>query len=543
MKKTLLFLATVLMSLSMMAQTTTYTKIASESELSAGDKVLLVGIKDDGSTFAMSWQKSNNRGAVAVTNEGGSITTTVAVDPNSQTDPFELTVGGQSGAWTFFDEVTNGYLYAPGGGNYLRTQATNNANGEWVLAVDQDGFKPTSNGGVDQKYMHYNGGSTLFGCYNESSTVTGVVYIFKGGEPSLDPEPSNYPTNFNATLSITKANLTWTASTGAQLPRGYVVLGTTGSINVPADGTPVENDTDPSDGNVAYTTTGTTVSFDQLPANTTWTFAIFPYTNSGANIDYKNDGSYPTATLTTQDVNCIYASDFEHGLTPFIAVSIEGEQEWTTDVYGGVYFAKMSGYTANKAYVKNEDWLITSDIIDGDAYSSLTIAFMNAYKYDGDALQCLYSTNYDGMSDPTESTFTWTNITNHFQWSAGEYAWVETNYELNTAGMQHLYVAFKFTCTTEASSTWEIADFKVYEGYDAVNETEAVSFNLYPNPANSSINVVAENAAEVQIMDMAGRMVMTVNAVEGVNTINVADLANGVYFVRMNGAVVKFVKR
>lgn len=543
MKKTLLFLAAVLMSLSMMAQTTTYTKITSESELSAGDKVLLVGIKDDGSAFAMSWQKSNNRGAVAVTNEGGSITTTVAVDPNSQTDPFELTVGGQSGAWTFFDEVTNGYLYAPGGGNYLRTQATNNANGEWVLAVDQDGFKPTSNGGVDQKYMHYNGGSTLFGCYNESSTVTGVVYIFKGGEPSLDPEPSNYPTNFNATLSITKANLTWTASTGAQLPRGYVVLGSTGNINAPVDGSPVENDIDPTDGNVAYNTIGTAVSFDQLPANTTWTFAIFPYTNSGANIDYKTDGSYPTATITTQNVNCIFASDFQNGLTPFIAVSIEGEQEWETASYDGVYFAKMSGYTSSKAYVKNEDWLITSDIIDGDAYSSLTIAFMNAYKYDGDALQCLYSTNYDGMSDPTESSFTWTNITNNFQWSAGEYAWVETNHELNTAGMQHLYVAFKFTCTNEKSSTWEIADFKVYEGYDAVNENEAVSFNLYPNPANNSINVVAESAAEVQIMDMAGRTVMTVNAVEGVNTINVADLANGVYFVRMNGAVVKFVKR
>ena len=70
-----------------------------------------------------------------------------------------------------------------------------------------------------------------------------------------------------------------------------------------------------------------------------------------------------------------------------------------------------------------------------------------------------------------------------------------------------------------------------------------MSFKLYPNPASSSINVVAENAAEVQIMDMAGRTVMVVNAVEGVNTISVADLESGVYFVRMNGAVVKFVKR
>ena len=42
---------------------------------------------------------------------------------------------------------------------------------------------------------------------------------------------------------------------------------------------------------------------------------------------------------------------------------------------------------------------------------------------------------------------------------------------------------------------------------------------------------------------MAGRTMMVVNVVEGENTINVADLESGVYFVRMNGAVVKFVKR
>jgi len=53
----------------------------------------------------------------------------------------------------------------------------------------------------------------------------------------------------------------------------------------------------------------------------------------------------------------------------------------------------------------------------------------------------------------------------------------------------------------------------------------------------------AEQAAEAQIMDMAGRMVMVVNVNEGENAINVAELSNGVYFVKMNGTVVKFIKR
>ena len=63
MKKLLLFLAVVLMGMSMMAQST-YTMIASESELNAGDKVLLVGYNADGQAFVMSYQKTNNRHAI-----------------------------------------------------------------------------------------------------------------------------------------------------------------------------------------------------------------------------------------------------------------------------------------------------------------------------------------------------------------------------------------------------------------------------------------------------------------------------------------------
>ena len=164
MKKTLLLLAVVLMGMSMMAQST-YTMIASESELNAGDKVILVGFDNDGNAFVMSYQKSNNRHAVAIDVTGGTITTTVATSASSQTDPFELTVGGASGAWTFFDALNNGYLYAPGGGNYLKTQSTLDDKGQWDLEIEEDGFKPVSNGGVEQNIMRYNVTSTLFGCY------------------------------------------------------------------------------------------------------------------------------------------------------------------------------------------------------------------------------------------------------------------------------------------------------------------------------------------------------------------------------------------
>ncbi len=539
MKKTLLFLAVALMGLSVMAQTTTYTQVTSAAQLSAGDKVILVGYDDDGQAFVMSYQKSNNRHAIEIEVSGGTVTTSVATSASSQTEPFELTMGMSNGAWTFYDELNNGYLYAAGGGNYLKTQSTLDSKGEWTLNVEDDGFAPTSNGGVEQNIMRYNAQSTLFGCYKSSSSVTGLVYIFKGGEVTLDPEPSNYPTNVTATLEITKVTVTWTASTGEQLPRGYVVIGSTGGIDVPVDGTPVDNDTDATDGHVAYNVNDTDAYFEQLPANTTWTFAVFPYTNSGDNIDYKTDGTYPTTTITTQDVTCIFTSDFANGLEPFVAYNIEGDQEWTIGSYDGIPFAKMSGYSGGP--LVNEDWLISPNLLENGAYNNITVSFMNAFSYDGNPLVAYMSTEYDGMSDPTE--FEWEDITSDFEWSAGSYAWAQTYHTFATNGMDNLYIAFVYTSTDVAASTWEIAEFKVYTGFDAVEENEAVKFNLYPNPASSMIMINAEAPAMAQIIDMAGRVVMNVNVNEGENSVNVAELANGVYFVKINEAVVKFVKR
>lgn len=538
MKRNLLFLTVMLMGLGAMAQTT-YTKINSESELSAGDKVLIVGFNDDGQAFAMSYQKSNNRHAIEIANAGGSITTEVAASASSQTEPFEITIGGSAGAWTFFDALNNGYLYAPGGGNYLKTQSTLDDKGKWTFSMEGDGFVPTSNGGAEQKIMRYNVASTLFGCYKPSSSVTGLVYIYKeGGAPVIDPEPSNYPTNVHSSHHGVNVTLEWTDATGEQLPLKYLVVASTGNIAVPTDGTPVADS--PLAKNVAYGVE--TVTFTGLEASTTYNIAIFPYTNSGTNIDYKTDGNYPTATETTDDYKLLLSADFANSLAPFTAYNVKGEQEWTTGAYQGMTYAKMSGY-ANQTNNENEDWLISPDLLNGSTCNEMEIGFMNAYKYNGDPLKVLYTENYDGVSNP--NNFSWNDITGNFEWSEGEFAWVSTTYTMeNMQDMSHIFIAFKYTSTTAASSTWEIANVMIYaQGYTSVGENSTTSFNLYPNPASSRISISAEKDCEIQITDMAGRIVMAVNAVEGENNINVADLESGVYFVRMNDAVVKFVKK
>jgi hypothetical protein len=551
MKKLLLLFAVLLMGAGIMAQNS-YFPVTSETQLSDGDKVILVGYNDDGQAYAMSYQKSNNRHAVNVNSAGGSIVTEVSIDPNNQTLPFEITIGGGPGQWTFFDELNNGYLYAPGGGNYLKTQTNLDDKGKWSLSMDGEGFIPTSNGGAEQNIMRYNpntqNNSPLFGCYKPSSSVNDLVFIFKAGGSEPDPEPAFYPEDFDADVDENTVYLTWTevvAPTG-QPARAYLIVGSTGNISVPVDGTPVANDLNAADGNLAYNImAGNDMCvFNQLPGNTTFRFAIFPYTNSGSNINYKTDGNYPTTTVTTDDIYCLLQSDFAHGLEPFEAVNVEGEQQWVTGVYDGVYFAKMTGYSGGAH--SNEDWLVSPNLFSLGTFETVKLSFMNAYKFDGNPLQVLMTSEYQGQGNP--QSFSWDDITDLFEWSQGEYEWASTEAELPVGRATRLYIAFVYTSTDNAASTWEVADVKVTgTGYDAVGEQTVASLSLYPNPAHEVVSFTLDNDAQVSIFDVTGRVISTTQMAAGEGNCQVANLENGVYvlnirYVDGKTQVARFVK-
>jgi len=549
MKRNLLLLSLLALVIGLGAKAQTYTMATSASDLQDGASFLFVGFTDDGTAYAMGYQKSNNRFALIVNENGGVVTATPATDPTSQTEPFELTLGVSNGHWTFFDALNNGYLYAAASdGNKLKTQTTLDANGEWVVTFSGNGeCEPVAQGSNTRNIMRFNDSdleNVLFNCYNSSSTITDKVYIFvEGGEPTIDPEPSNYPTNFTAEVERTTVELEWNASTGAQTPRGYLVIGSTSAITVPTDGTPVANDLNASDGHIAYNVlSGTECEFNGLLGNTTYNFAIFPYTNSGSNIDYKTDGTYPTASATTENVTCLVNTSFSGSLAPFTAYNVLGEQEWTPSSYSGVDFAKMSGYASGAANA-NEDWLISPNLFVNGKYESISVSFENAYKFDGNALMVMISGAYDGQGDPND--FQWEDITEDFDWSEGNYVWQESGeVTYNIENANALYIAFVYTSTAAAASTWEITDVEIYgSGYDAVEEVNASALNIHPNPASSSFSFNAENDATVEIIDMTGRTVLSVNAMAGENNVNVSELSNGVYFVKMGASVVKFVKK
>ena len=555
MKKVLFSLmAMLLLSISGIAQTT-FTKVTSASGLEAGANYLIVAHYDDLGVLAMGKQNNNNRKAVVVSENGEAITVTPGTNPDSDTDVFQFTLGGNAGAWTLFDEVKGGYLYAASSSsNNLKTQTTLDANGEWSITFNGDGtVEVVAQGENTRNHMRFNpntqNNAPLFSCYSETSTVGALVSIYKaGGSTTPDPEPSNYPTAFHCITNEDGLSITvdWVDATGTQLPDKYLVLASTGNITVPTDGTPV------ADGelakNVAYGVQ--TVTFSDLQSGTAYHFAIFPYTNAGSNIDYKTDGSYPTTIGSTEHITTLFFEDFNEELGVFTAHNIVGEQEWHHGDHQGTTYANMNGY-ANSTANENEDWLV-SPAISSQGNQDAILSFRTAMKFEGEPLQVKVSVEYDGQGDPTGAE--WIDITEKFEYSTGNYEWVESG-AVNIWGIldgyglgyPNFYVAFVYKSTDEAAASWEIDYVKVISyGAESVAEQNS-TIGLYPNPASEQISFVLDEAAEVSIFDMTGRKVSTMNVIAGEAQLNVSELVNGVYFVNFrfaNGstAVSKFVK-
>ena len=69
------------------------------------------------------------------------------------------------------------------------------------------------------------------------------------------------------------------------------------------------------------------------------------------------------------------------------------------------------------------------------------------------------------------------------------------------------------------------------------------SLRVCPNPATDYIDVFVEQDNQAEIIDMNGKTVASVQVKNGVNRIDLGELPQGVYMLRANGEVRKFVKQ
>jgi hypothetical protein len=74
-----------------------------------------------------------------------------------------------------------------------------------------------------------------------------------------------------------------------------------------------------------------------------------------------------------------------------------------------------------------------------------------------------------------------------------------------------------------------------------INDYTKATFNMYPNPATETIHVELVESANVVIYNLSGAVVKQFLAQEGVNSISIDNLSAGIYFIKANNQVQKFI--
>lgn len=379
-------------------------------------------------------------------------------------------------------------------------------------------------------------------------TIDNVTWTAFGGGPA--PEPTNYPTNFAATPSPFTISLSWTDATGAQLPTAYLILASeVNNITAPVDGTPVANDQNLADGQGALNVLQgvQAAAFASLPSNKTYYFKIYPYTNSGSLIDYKTDGTAPSASAVTPATTIIDSIHFtNYSFNNWILKNVTGAQIWAIDSIHGVNSgpcAKVSGYAGTSNV--NEDWLI-SPAMNFNNYNNEVLTFQSAYKYTGPPLEVKISNDYDGSGNPGD--FNWTNLT--ATWSPGNWVWTSSG-NINVSGTNGtaVYIGFKYTSTATESSTWELDDIVILGdliiGMDDMDRENA-GFSVSPNPAHGKavLRFSNDTPRTIRVISMLGSVVAEHEVSQSSFQLNLSSLTPGIYFVQaVNGTTDRVMTR
>jgi hypothetical protein len=133
---------------------------------------------------------------------------------------------------------------------------------------------------------------------------------------------------------------------------------------------------------------------------------------------------------------------------------------WAPYTFGTDKFAKVSGYISGNT--NSECWMI-SPAMNLNGSTNPVLTFRTAAKFTGPVLEVKVSTNYvAGLP----STATWSVLSGYTLSSnnPGTYSWTPSgNVSLNAFKSANTRIAFSYSSTTSASSTYEVDDILVKE--------------------------------------------------------------------------------
>ena len=140
-------------------------------------------------------------------------------------------------------------------------------------------------------------------------------------------------------------------------------------------------------------------------------------------------------------------------------------------------------------------------------------------------------------------TITWDNNVNVTSWNVRyrpvNGTWASATASSNTYDITGLTPETQYDIQVQANC----GDGNLSDWSASINATTTVgienhllnSISLYPNPANEYIDVRVNelNVTNMEVYDVYGKLISTVNVIDNPTRINVSGLANGMYFVRV----------
>lgn len=352
-----------------------YHLVTDASQLVAGRTYLIVNTTA-GKALGIT-QNNNNRSAVDVTIDNNTIT---SIDNTG----CELTLGGQSNVWTFFDANwgnNGGYLYAASSSsNYLKTQATNDDNGKWSISIASNGTATIiAQGSNTRNNLRYNpnNNTPIFSCYGSSSNLAKAELYIRAEE-------------FTHTTSETIANI-------FPFDKHVVHSGTTLTIIGNASCTEASQLVIEEGGQLIHHSDGVKATIKK---------AITAYTND-------NDGWYTIATPFTD----FDPSQVANGTYDLYAYSESSSPEWLNykNHLSDFPVSPSTGYLY--AHSPSSTLRLNGTILNGDYTETIALSFGNSY---------LGIKGFNLLANPTTHDITFTKsdevadgyyyLNNHANW-------------------------------------------------------------------------------------------------------------------------------
>lgn len=239
----------------------------------------------------------------------------------------------------------------------------------------------------------------------------------------------------------------------------------------------------------------------------------------------------------------ILSESFEGEAAGWAIMDYDGdEMNWTIISYEGAEEAGVmpppDGIMAAGSYSWNpqtelpltpDNWLITPQISIPAGNATLTFY---AWGIDPDWAAEHLGIFVSTEEMPTDNTFPVDNFTQVFeQVTTGDQ--IQYTVDLSSYAGQSIYIAFRHYNITDMYALC-LDDINVTAGATGIEDINATA-NVYPNPAQDVVNVnAASQISNIELFNIAGQKVSTFNVNNTTTQIDVTELANGIYFLKIN---------